>query len=81
MPLANMPKYRCCLDLPAELESLQMFAESECSHVNSETGSQITKITRKERGLSGNHFPFQLFFFYRLGVFITHHEFIDAFQL
>lgn len=28
MAPANTPNYRCCLDLPVELESLQMFTES-----------------------------------------------------
>lgn len=44
MPPTNTPNCRCCLDLPAELESLQMFTER--SHDNSETGSQITEMAQ-----------------------------------
>lgn len=74
MAPTNAPNYSCWLHLPVELKSLQMFREPECSHDNSKTGSQITKITQEEEGLSGNHFLFQHFFLLSWH-FVTHHEF------
>lgn len=56
MPPTNTPNCRCCPDLPAELESLQMFTER--SHDNSETGSQITEMAQKRKGLEWK--PFSL---------------------